>query len=529
MSLARIVDSIEATEVENAISQSRSLLLERLGFFEQQVDAAESYVRNVFLKKEKSGVVMLPMQSGKTGAMVAIFKMLQGFVPDIEGVFICANDAVDLRVQNRRRIEPFGIKLLTRTERRKFGAELLGRHVIDFFDESHFGDRSDMTVSAFLQRIQASDSPNQIFCSISATPFGSLDGCHAAPSWPDMDALEAAGYKSVKVMFNRNELVQAEPLFTKSELCDGSVALGIDTASSIYQQVEHILARDFNDTFGLVRARRAEGDLLEQHLKERFGSKVYVRRWDQRNRDFDPQANQCTPGVFTLVIVNQKARMGNTLNTKGCEFLYECPSESAYLDTVVQALAGRACGFEKLDDHPIVYTDVAKVRAYDAFIASKGDPEALDRFGALCLDWGVKVAARAKIEEQPEYAVEVIKKTFHGNASLSKVRAWILETVCSRGLADQHGQIRTLSRITPDRSKKAAQVYDASSSACIPPGTEPGDWTAIVLDKFKDEERRKTWKGTVVKIAIRTARLNVSRKAIKASDDSLHQMFRRSA
>jgi hypothetical protein len=239
--------------------------------------------------------------------------------------------------------------------------------------------------------------------------------------------------------------------------------------------------------------------------------------------------------------------MGNTIDTKHMHFFYEHFGGSSFADTIVQSLVGRACGFGKLDHRGIVYTKLAVVDAYDAFIRSKGRRENVNKAIELFGQQGAKLAARASGSEArtAEYAVDVVaEKAFtRGGCRGATVVKWYEgEIQRHRHLFRGNPIVRRLSKLS-SRTGEAPSMQQlgrlewrpdkqGSSFFCA---TTPGSGSILVYDDYPPEYRKelaargikKTWSGTIVRIFVRTdRRAEAQIPNVFATPDSFHYAMR---
>lgn len=497
----------------------------KVGFYYNEVYPAIQFVTHMMAGK-RTGVVAWPMQSGKTNIIACIFYILKALIPDVQGVFICANDQVDLRRQNGKRLENIpDFEVLSRTDRKQW-KKYSQNPVIVFYDESHFGDGIDMTVNEFLEKNHIKHSPEVAFCCVSATPFSSLN-CLDFQIWPDMKALETAGYNSPELMLNSNRIQVADKLFDRS---DNTGAIVINENANVYKHILEIIARPVLEGYGMVRATYEEARALEVHLKKKFQEKILVKHWNMHARDFSPESFFSKPstGVFTLVMVQHKARMGNTIDTKYFEFFYE-HSTGAHLDTILQSFIGRACGFGKQGHKVIVYSNPKMAEAYSLLISSKGDGLALLSFRLFCIANYIKPATRATFHSNiPEFLVEIVaERQFEpGPDTNKKIRKWIKKITSSGEFKE--GFVRTLSKTAIPVRKQGRRIFhpDCTDNSLFC-GTEPGDWSAFIYDNYKQDSilTRKDWNGIIVKIARRTNKRNPLTLSVGPTEHSLHSTF----
>lgn len=518
--------SRSARRARRTVAEVGRQLVKEYGFYANEVHPAVQFVEHM-LGGKRTGLIAWPMQSGKTNIIACVFHLLKSVVPDIHGIFICANDQVDLRRQNLERLEHLpDFEVLTRVDRKRWNAVTRKSLLMVFFDENHFGDGIDMTVNEFLEKHGIKRSEKIGFCGVSATPFTSL-GCLDFQIWPDLKALERDGYNSPELMLKKRRIQQADRLFARPTPMG---AIHINENSNVYKHLERAITRKIPSGYCMIRARLDEAQALEAHVKKKFGSRVFVKYWNMHAKDFSPESFFVLrrTGVFTIVMVQHKARMGNTIDTKHFEFLYES-SAGAHLDTILQSFIGRACGFGKQDHRAVVYSNPKMAEAYTLLMNSKGKEEQLARFRMFCIMNDIKPAVRATFHtRKAEYQVEIVaEKHFKDGVDIEKyVRPWIEQVTKGKGFRE--GSVRTLSKTTIPERKQGRKIfhpdYTDNSLFC---GTTPGDWSAFIYDNYKAGSvfTKKDWDGVVVKIARRTDQRTGLVTGVGPTEHSLHAAF----
>lgn len=507
-----------------ALANTSRQLVSEYGFYKNEVDPAVSFVQHM-LQGKRTGLIAWPMQSGKTNIIACVFHLLKALIPNLHGIFICANDQVDLRRQNLERLEHLpDFEVLTRVDRKRWNDVTRRALLIVFYDENHFGDGIDMTVNEFLEQHGIKRSEKIAFCGVSATPFTSL-GCLDFQIWPDLKSLEKDGYNSPGMMLKRSRIQLADKLFSRPNPMG---AIEINENANVYKHMVRAITRKIPSGYAMVRARLDESQALEAHLKKKFGGRVFIKYWNMHAKDFSPESffSVRRTGVFTIVMVQHKARMGNTIDTRHFEFLYE-NSPSACLDTILQSFIGRACGFGKQDHRAVVYSNPKMAEAYTKLISSQGSEKELVDFRSFCIANDIRPAVRATLHSRKaEFEVEVVAEKHFKETEAEKVRPWIERVTSGKGFRE--GSVRTLSKTTIPERKQGRRIfhpdYTDNSLFC---GTTPGDWSAFIYDDYKKGSvlSKKDWKGVVVKIARRTDQRTGNAQGVGPTEHSLHTTF----
>lgn len=263
-------------------------------------------------------VCLAAMQSGKTELIACAFEMLRRMYPYCLGLYVTAHNHLDFVSQNFLRLEHLVAQDLYCLGLRERRASQIGNKplssfknspVFIFFDENHFGDGVVQTIFQWLTVNNLYPGRKVILIGVSATPFSSIKRAGKAIVrflFSDMPT-----YKSVTYMLDHGHIKES-----KSLIINDANGMSIDTNNEAFQELEkHIFSK--KGGYAIFRMnKKGSSELLEAELKSRFGGKIHVRHWNQSNQ------LRCSPqeyfslertGVFTVVIVKQKARMGNTI------------------------------------------------------------------------------------------------------------------------------------------------------------------------------------------------------------------------
>ena len=491
-------------------------LARRGDFYPSQVKEAQRFVEYI-ITGCRAGVIIRPPQSGKTGIIGAITVLVREiFGDDIACVLVIANDQLDLRAQNMNRLEHLNVEVLTQSDRRHWKGHGV-KPLLVIYDESHFGDGKDMTIDRYFQEHGVKENPNILFCGVSATPYASQNTLDF-DIWPDMKKLESEEkYNSPSVMLSNGRIKESEPLFAGK-----GDTLRLLKENEVYKHIQEVMSRPVAKGYGMIRCSTEQASLLKDDLNRLYGRRLFIKDWNMKSpiipSDFFSQPRF---GVFTLVLVQHKARMGTTIDTGNFEFFFEY-SEKPKIDTIAQSFMGRASGYGKTDHKAIVYTKKRMAEAYSMFIESNGDGREMTRFALFTEKHGLDPAMRAKIQFKASDLKTVKFGPYHGNTSIDKViKQKILKAVAKMNLHRKDGSIRRLSRqswVTGKAGRKAAHPSLTSSLRC---GPNPGDWALLIFDEYEASTGlKKDWPGIIAMLAIRTDGVD-AQGTVEPSDGSI--------
>jgi hypothetical protein len=515
----KILSKIKAQMVNSKDEDGNSNTLQEYGFWPNQIEIAASIVESIVNGKHTI-LLNVCMQGGKTGIAGATFVLLQDLWSrcatdaecQIEAAMVCANDQLDLRSQNREALEYHGIKVLSRKDRELL--QTTSRPYLIIYDETQYGDGLTMTCDAFFTKHNLRDNKSVIFIGISATPFSAITATAFHKIMVSLDLLESQGYNSPRMMLEKKRVVESERLFaSKRSNSINPRDIRIQTDSNIYRHIVHEIESPNPYGYGILRCRYVEGEVLKRHLKKRYGNRVYIVDYNQHNKEFHPATffEQKRKGTFTIVLIQHKARMGVVIPTKYVKFLYEYVS-SATIETTAQSLIGRACGFGKQNHKAIVYTSIAKVKAYSIF--SEGRVEEFYRFAD---ENGLRVSYRANVEAK-EINSGLSEEKFHfpSSTSIEEIRREMGMYV--RDNYDVKPVFRTLSATKLYYNSRDFDVWTPEVSLiAFSTRTAIGSVTVVILDDYhKDVGVKKTWEGTVVRVVRREGKKTVTSYTLEA-------------
>lgn len=332
----------------------------KLDFYPHQVDLACEMAVAWLEGKHRNLLLYLPPQAGKTGATLVTWLLFKAMFIELNGSQICGADYRSLRSQQKSELERHGLRVLSRGER--LNIPKVSTPYIVFIDETHYGDGAGMTIDQFLDRNLLKIHPNVILIGVSATPFSCASRLHTIRM--NIEALESMGYNSPRMMRRTHRLIGSTPLVRKI----GGVE-EVDLTSDGWREIVQNILKKRRGGYCLIRLRLStQARALEAKIKETFDSGFFVEHWEQSSKDFqhtDAFAKKGS-GIFTIVLIVQMARMGVVIDTTHMRFMYEY-SPASPVETLVQSLVGRACGYGKQEHKTKIYTHLEQIDAYIHF------------------------------------------------------------------------------------------------------------------------------------------------------------------
>lgn len=378
----------------------------------EQVDKAVRDMMGMILHnpKERFYLLTAPMQSGKTQFIEDMYCEFKKHFPKAMGLYVVSHNHKDFISQNFLRLEHLAsldLHCLTLRERRLSRIKkrplksFTNEPVVIFFDENHFGDAVEQTIDQWLKYNDLYPAKNVYLIGVSATAFSSIH--RAVDTTVIYDPKLMPTYKSVTSMIKRGDIEEATPLIK----IEKKRMVLIDSAPA-FKHLEHIV-RTKNSGYVILRIPQKEHALfLESVFNKKFGKeKIHIRHWNQGHQLESPSEYFSTfrKNVITIVLVQQKARMGNTIPTKFVHMVYDY-SPSATVATVAQGLLGRMCGHNKLIDQVKVFSHFKQAKAYSLF-----EQGLLQDFYNYISDSGVKPSHRSFVSSSSgrNIVTEIIK------------------------------------------------------------------------------------------------------------------------
>jgi hypothetical protein len=343
----------------------------------KQVEKAVNDMMALIIGKpnERFFLLSAPMQSGKTQFIEEMFCELKKHFPKIMGLYVVSHNHKDFISQNFLRLEhleSIGLHCLTLKERRLSKIKnrplksFSNEPVVIFFDENHFGDAVQQTIDQWLMFNDLYPAKNVYLLGSSATAFSSVLRASNTTILYDQSLMPT--YKSVTTMINRGDIEEATPLIRinkkKMELIEESGAFKCLDETIKTKESGYVIIRV---------PQKEQAYFLEEAFKKKFGKEaLHIRHWNQANQIESPSEyfSIYRRGVVTIVLVQQKARMGNTIPTKFLHMVYDF-SPNASITTIAQGLLGRVCGHNKIQDSVKVFTHLKQAQAYSLFEQGK--------------------------------------------------------------------------------------------------------------------------------------------------------------
>lgn len=368
--------------------------------FENQIETAKEIIYNFYTKQNRWCLLFAEMQSGKSGTFFSIpYIISRNSVltrklgidmngDEINVYLLTGMNEKELIEQFETDISNFtgmDIKknILHNSEMRKFlqkkqedwskddeiVIDKMKKNSLILIDESHYGSDKSQILNQFLTKIlgispNGDNAPlikNNVYAvSISATPMAEFLNASTSEFKKKIVPLKNAdGYYGILEMFENNKVFKAFDLKDK-----GSIDNFIDKIINIGKT-----------GYILVRSTEAQKRKIYERLGERMIDFSAID-YDQYNKSriLDNMGIndilQNKPSKNTLVFLKGLLRAGKRVDTKHIIMVHD--TAESKVDTTVQSLLGRCCGYNK-NANIDIYCDYESALKYKNWVESDYD------------------------------------------------------------------------------------------------------------------------------------------------------------
>lgn len=369
--------------------------------FDNQIDTAKEIIYNFYTKTNRWCLLFAEMQSGKSGTFFSIPYIISKnsilvnklgidmFDNDINIFLLTGMNEKELIKQFETDINNFTGMSLTKnvlhnSEMQKFlktdesdwlpsdklVIDRMRKNSLILIDESHYGSDKNQILDKFLKKVLYINPngdndkliENNIYVvSISATPMAEFLNANISEFKKKIIPLKNSnGYFGIEEMFNQNKVYHSFDL--KSNL---SVDRFLDTILNINK-----------NGYIIVRCTKKQQDLIEIRMGNRLISNIntidyyrYGKRMILDNTGINEIIDQF-PVKKTIIFLRGLLRAGQRIKTKNIIMIHDT-SESK-VDTTVQSLLGRCCGYNKNKDI-LIYCDEISAKKYMDWVVSGYD------------------------------------------------------------------------------------------------------------------------------------------------------------
>lgn len=366
--------------------------------FDNQIETAKEIIYNFFTNEDSRwNLLFAEMQSGKSGTFFSIPYIISRnallvkklgidmFDDEINVFLLTGMNEKELIVQFEKDINGFtGMDItknvLHNSEMSKFlknpeytwnetdktVIDRMRKNSLILIDESHYGSDKNQILDKFLRQIlkinpNGDNAPlkeNNIYVvSISATPMSEFINANVSDFSKKIVPLKnATGYYGICDMFNNNKIFDAYDLKPDS--------------------IDKFLDKTLNNKktgYILVRCAQKQQELIEKRIGERmldFNRSIDYNSLSKKNILDNQGINDIltkTPSKKTIIYLKGLLRAGKRVDTRNIIMVHDTAASN--VDTTVQSLLGRCCGYGKNQDIDI-YCDRFSAKKYKEWIES---------------------------------------------------------------------------------------------------------------------------------------------------------------
>ena len=247
--------------------------------------------------------------------------------------------------------------------------EKMRKNSLILIDESHYGSDKNQTLDKFLKNILKINPNgdntelirnNMYVVSISATPMAEFIQAELSEFKKKIIPLKnSEGYYGIVEMFNNNKV-------------KGSFDL--KSSFSINQMLDTYLNLK-KDGYCIIRCSKTQKDKILDEVGKRLlnmGDPIF---YDSSDKSYDQEINNILkekPNKKTLIFIKGKLRAGKRLDYKKNVAMVHDTSVSK-VDTTVQSLLGRFCGYGDINKDIEIYCDEISAKKYKRWVESGYD------------------------------------------------------------------------------------------------------------------------------------------------------------
>lgn len=326
-------------------------------------------------------VMVSQMQMGKTGCAKSVaynLTHLSGY-PQKKLFFICGMN--DNNLLNQAKSEFKGLipednilfskklqKILSNSSNNFSLSSTNFAHTIIFIDESHYASQQDSVVYKFLKNIvgvtadgytKSWNNNDVVIISISATPMAEIANLDQPQSDKRMVVMHPGDdYYGVIDMSEKNLIKQSHNLNKDTE-----IDKLIDIIKESHKQQSH--SQVFK--YGLIRLGSVfSKDKLETIIKQKVSTHIqFINYYSGSTGSTLIDFNQIVdhkPSHMTIIWIYDSLRAGKQLNTENISFVHD--SHCCAPDVAAQGLAGRLCGYGKVNHNVTCYTNLKSITKF---------------------------------------------------------------------------------------------------------------------------------------------------------------------
>jgi hypothetical protein len=327
-------------------------------FHTNQIQAAENIVRVFSAGEIMYSLLWAEVQSGKTGTFhcVAQMMLLAGLIDHV--YILCGSHELSLYRQAINDCEKYGTLHTDIIFRQHFErTELNIERALLIVDESHMDQTQGQMLSAFLGKYGLNMSgtlpimreKDAYILSVDATPYSEFSAHihgHSLPKHIE-SLIRGDGY------FGPADYIREKRIHATFDINERP-----DRFHALCPPKKWVLIRiSSSETMKALRAiRKTYGLTILQYTSKR--TQVAITRDEQeafwRERRKRIPCIEDAPAVTTIVVIKGRLRAGKVVPKKHIGFVWE-DAVNPKVDTIVQSLLGRMCGYEFGEKKPYIF------------------------------------------------------------------------------------------------------------------------------------------------------------------------------
>lgn len=392
-------------------------------------------------------MVLALTQSGKTGCMLAIIKLMSDQINlgkcgiDLDNVYIITgHSSKEWKKQTKNRM-PSDIKVYHRNDlENKFLMDIRGKkNVLIICDEVHMAADKKQTIAKVFETAKLNDKQflyeNDIkIVEFTATPNGTL---YDINRWGDASRVVCSkpgtGYTSCFDLLKSGRVHQFKDLCgydSKKKKIDYSVLGNIEEIRSmIYSKYDgpryHIIRSPPGDDYNITK----------DNFKIVFGDNVKYQTYHEKSDNDDiNDILKFKPEVHTFVFIKEMCRCSVTLNKTHIGVVYERYVKGRVSDSVItQGLLGRLTGYDDNGDS-ICFTDIQSIQKLEQLWKSEYNDDTVKwNSNTTVFRCGQTVSSGTFNQSAEDHGVGYVKpspniKKFDGY-DLKEIKLWIRNNV----------------------------------------------------------------------------------------------------
>ena len=367
--------------------------LEKIITFSNQEKQAQLIVDTIVNKTSYFHIIIALTQSGKTGLIPAILKILVDMKDppiDLNNIYIISgvNDN-DWRIQTKTRI-PDGINTYHRGDLNKLGQTIKDKNLHDvliIIDEVHVASQDKMMVGKFIKNFENNNfellkNNNVHTLMLDATPNKVMDDINKWSKYVKKYIMEPGpGYRGHKELLESGQIRQFKDLYIND---DETPDMTLEDREKRIREIQpaldqitylcNLIKTEYSTPkYHIIRVPGGKKGIVVRDRFERIGGEIFGAQYaayspiDSKNKQQTIQTSiKQPPPKHTFIFIKEMARCALTFEPQDKEnigVLYERIAKKIQDDVIIQGLAGRITGYNS-PTHIIIFTSIESIERY---------------------------------------------------------------------------------------------------------------------------------------------------------------------